>query len=140
LGVTPEVFAYPCGQKYIGRGSKTKSYVPLVSKMFVSGRGWLDEAPNNPRYCNFAQLTGVEMDGKNFEQILLLIEGAKKSGKWLVLAGHEMGEEGQQTTRLTMLKKLAEYVQNPANAVWIAPVGTVAKYIKKQDTSITRRD
>ena len=140
LGVTPEVFAYPCGQKYIGRGAKTKSYVPLISKMFVSGRGWLDEAPNNPRYCNFAQLTGVEMDGKNFEQILLLIEGAKKSGKWLVLAGHEMGEEGQQTTRLSMLKKLAEYVQNPANAVWIAPVGTVAKYIKKQDTSITRRD
>ena len=140
LGVTPEVFAYPCGQKYIGRGAKTKSYVPLISKMFVSGRGWLDEAANNPRYCNFAQLTGVEMDGKNFEQILLLIEGAKKSGKWLVLAGHEMGEEGQQTTRLSMLKQLAEYVQNPANAVWIAPVGTVAKYIKKQDRSITKRD
>ena len=133
LGVTPQVFAYPCGQKYVGRGTKTKSYVPLVSKMFLAGRGWLDEATNNPRYCNFAQLTGIEMDGKNFDQILPLIEGAKKSGKWLVLAGHEMGEEGQQTTRLTMLKQLAEYVNNPANGIWIAPVGVVAKYIQDQN-------
>jgi peptidoglycan-N-acetylglucosamine deacetylase len=133
LGVKPEVFAYPCGQKYVGRDAKTKSYVPLVSKMFLAGRGWLDEAPNNPRYCNFVQLTGVEMDGKNFDQILLLIEAAKKSGKWLLLAGHEMGEEGQQTTRLAMLKQLAEYVNNPANGVWIAPVGTIAKYIQEQN-------
>lgn len=131
LGVTPEVFAYPCGQKYVGRGTKTRSYVPLVSKMFLAGRGWLDEAPNHPRYCNFAQLTGVEMDGKNFDQIVPLIEEAKKSGKWLLLAGHEIGEEGQQTTRLAMLKQLAEYVNNPANGVWIAPVGTVAKYIQQ---------
>lgn len=131
LGVKPEVFAYPCGQKFVGRGAKTKSYVPLVSKMFLTGRGWMDEAANNPRYCNFAQLTGVEMDGKNFDQILPLIEDAKKNGKWLLLAGHEMGEGGQQTTRLAMLKQLAEYVNNPANGIWIAPVGTVAKYIQQ---------
>ena len=70
------------------------------------------------------------MDGKDFDQILPLIENAKKSGAWLVLAGHEMGASGNQTTRLSMLKKLIEYAQNPANGIWIAPVGTVAKYIK----------
>ena len=104
---------------------------PSYQKCFLTGRGWMDEAANNPRYCNFAQLTGVEMDGKNFDQILPLIEDAKKNGKWLLLAGHEMGEGGQQTTRLAMLKQLAEYVNNPANGIWIAPVGTVAKYIQQ---------
>jgi peptidoglycan/xylan/chitin deacetylase (PgdA/CDA1 family) len=132
LGVESEVFAYPCGQTYIGRGENTKSYVPVVSKLFLSGRGWLDEGPNAPQFCDLAQLTGMEMDGKDFEQILPLIENAKKSGAWLVLAGHEMGESGNQTTRLSMLKKLIEYAQNPANGIWIAPVGTVAKYIKGQ--------
>jgi len=39
LGVEPEVFAYPCGQKFIGRDTNTKSYVPLVAKMFIVGRG-----------------------------------------------------------------------------------------------------
>jgi len=130
LGVKSEVFAYPCGQTYVGSGKNTRSYVPVVSKLFLSGRGWLDEGPNDPQFCDPAQLTGMEMDGKEFEQILPLIENAKKTGAWLVLAGHEMGESGSQTTRLSMLKKLIEYAQNPANGIWIAPVGTVVKYIK----------
>src|SRR6187431_270118 len=62
LGVKPEVFAYPCGQTFIGRGVNTKSYVPIVAELFLCGRGWMDEAPNDPTYCDFAQLTGVEMD------------------------------------------------------------------------------
>ncbi len=91
----------------------------------------MDEAGNDPLYCNFAQLAGIEMDGKDFDQILPLLEEAKKTGQWLVLAGHEMGEPGNQTTRLTMLKKLIEYAQVPSNGIWIQPVGTVAKYIQQ---------
>ncbi|MBD0284515.1 MAG: polysaccharide deacetylase family protein [Flavisolibacter sp.] len=132
LDVTPQQFAYPCGQTFIGRGRNTKSYVPLVAKLFVTGRGWLSEGPNDPVFCDFAQLTGMEMDGKDFEQILPLLQQAKASGQWLVLAGHEMGDSGTQTTRLTMLKRLIEYAQDPANGIWIAPVGTVAKYIQEQ--------
>jgi peptidoglycan/xylan/chitin deacetylase (PgdA/CDA1 family) len=132
LDIKSEVFAYPCGQTYVGSGKNTRSYVPVVSKLFLSGRGWLDEGPNDPQFCDPAQLTGMEMDGKEFEQILPLIENAKKTGAWLVLAGHEMGSSGSQTTRLSMLKKLIEYAQNPANGIWIAPVGTVVKYIKAQ--------
>ncbi len=132
LGVTPRVFAYPCGQTFVGRGLRTQSYVPLVAELFLSGRGWLGEGPNDPAFCDPAQLTGMEMDGKDFEQILPLLEKARETGQWLVLAGHEMGEGGSQTTRLAMLKKLLEYAQNPANQLWIAPVGTVAAYIGQQ--------
>jgi hypothetical protein len=49
-----------------------------------------------------------------------------------VLAGHEMGDSGRQTTRLAMLKQLLEYAQDPANEIWIAPVGTVARYVAGQ--------
>jgi hypothetical protein len=131
LHVKAEVFAYPCGQKFVGRGSETKSYVPLVANMFISGRGWMDEAANDPNYCNFAQLMGIESDGKDFDQILPLLEEAKKNGHWLLLGGHEIGDSGVQTTRVEMLKKLIEYAQDPANGIWIEPVGTVAKYILK---------
>lgn len=132
LGVKPSVFAYPCGQKFVSRGLTTKSYVPLIAELFVTGRGWLDEGPNDPLFCDFAQLTGMEMDGKTFEEILPLIESAAQNHQWIVLAGHEMGESGSQTTRLSMLKKLVEYAQDPAHGIWIAPVGTVAKYIQQQ--------
>ena len=130
LGVKPEVFAYPCGQKFVGRESNTKSYVPLVAELFIVGRGWRDEAMNDPGFCDLAQVSGIEMDGKNFDEILPLIEEAKRTGQWLVLAGHEMAGSGVQTTRLAMLKQLIEYVQDPANGIWIAPAGTVAKYIR----------
>lgn len=130
LGVRPQVFAYPCGQTFVGRGLNTKSYIPLVAELFTLGRGWLDEGPNDPLFCDFAQLTGMEMDGKNFEDVLPLLESAKKNNFWIILAGHEMGESGAQTTRLSMLKKLMEYARDPANGVWIAPVGTVANYVQ----------
>lgn len=132
LGVTCNVFAYPCGQTFVGRGKETKSYVPLIADLFTTGRGWLDEGPNDPSFCDFAQLTGIESDGKTFEQILPMIEAAKKNNQWLVLAGHEMNEAGNQTTRLSMLKELLEYAKDPAHGIWIAPVGTVSKYVQEQ--------
>ncbi len=132
LGATPETFAYPCGQTFVGRGVETSSYVPLVAELFTAGRGWLDEAPNDPAFCDMAQVMGMEMDGKDFEQIKPLLERAREAGQWVVLAGHEIGSPGNQTTRITMLEQLIEYAQDPANQVWIAPVGTVAAYILEQ--------
>ncbi len=129
LGVKPIVFAYPCGQKFVGRGINTKSYVPLVAEMFITGRGFLEEIPNDPTYTDFAQITGIEMDGKDFEQILPLLLEARKNGQWVVLAGHEIAEGGLQTTRKTMLRKLIAYTQDAANKLWLAPVGTIATYI-----------
>ena len=97
--------------------------------MFITGRGYMEESANDPAFTDFAQITGIEMDGKDFEQILPLLVEARKNGQWVVLAGHEMDESGAQTTRLTMLRKLIAYGQDPANKLWIAPVGTIATYI-----------
>jgi peptidoglycan-N-acetylglucosamine deacetylase len=132
LDVKPRVFAYPCGQKFVAWGINTKSYVPLIAEMFLTGRGYMEETANDPLFTDFAQLTGIDMDGKDFEQILPIIETARKNGQWIILAGHEMGEYGSQTTRLSMLRKLIAYARDPANKLWIAPVGTIASYIEKQ--------
>ena len=129
LGVTPTTFAYPCGQTFVGRGLETASYVPLVAELFTAGRGWLDESANDPAFCDLAQLMGQEMDGKDFDQIKLMLENARATGRWVVLAGHEVGSSGPQTTRIEMLKKLIAYAQDPAQQIWLAPVGTIAAYV-----------
>jgi hypothetical protein len=72
------------------------------------------------------------MDGREFEQIMPILEKAKETGQWVVLAGHEIGQDGSQTTRVTMLEKLMRYANDPANKLWIAPVGTIAKYIRER--------
>lgn len=130
LGVQPVSFAFPCGQTYVGRGVGTKSYIPIVASMFESGRGWLDEGPNDPTFCDLSHLTGMELDGKSFDQIKTLIETAKSTGKWLVLAGHEMDESGNQTSRLPTIEAICQYASDPANGIWIDNVHNIASYIK----------
>jgi peptidoglycan/xylan/chitin deacetylase (PgdA/CDA1 family) len=129
LGVTPVSYAYTCGQKFVGRGTNTKSYVPLVAEMFSSGRGFLDEASNAPGYLDLAQLTGIESDGKDFEEIKPILDRAQETGDWVVLAGHEIADDGSQTTRIAMLEKLIAYAQDPKNGIWLGTVGEISEYV-----------
>ncbi len=135
LGVLPVSFGYPCGQTFTGRGINTRSYVPLVASMFSSGRGWMNEAPNDPVFCDLSQLNASELDGKSFEQVLKLIETARAGGHWLVLAGHEMNVEGYQTSRLATIEAICKYASDPANGIWIDNVRDVAAYVNRERLS-----
>ena len=131
LGVVPVSYAYTCGNTFVGRGLRTSSYVPLIAELFQSGRGWLNEAPNDPHFVDLAQLQGIEMDSKDFEtDIKPLLEKAKELGSWVVLAGHEIGEPDFQTTEVTMLRELFEYLSEQED-YWLAPVGDVASHIQQ---------
>ncbi|MHC4509782.1 MAG: polysaccharide deacetylase family protein [Planctomycetota bacterium] len=132
LGVTPVSFAYPCGQKFVGRGRTLKSYVPLVAAEFQTGRGWMDEWANDPAFCDMAQLMAMELDGKDFEQVKQTIERTLANGGWLIFCGHDIGEGGRQTTRSSTLRALCEYAQDPANGLWLDSVETVARHILRQ--------
>ncbi len=132
LGIHPLSFAFPCGQTFVGKGVQTKSYIPLVASLFESGRSWLDEGPNDPAYCDMSQLTGMELDGKSIEQIISLIESAKATGQWLVLAGHEMNTEGRQTSILSTIEAICQYASDPSNGVWIDNVHNIASYIREK--------
>lgn len=132
LGVSPVSYAFPCGQTFIGRGINARSYIPMVASMFETGRGWFNEGPNDPAACDMSQLTGMELDGKSFEQIKSLIESAKNSGQWLILVGHEMGDGGDQTSLLPTIEAVCKYATDPANGIWIDNVHSIASYIKKK--------
>ena len=131
VGVTPRTFAYPCGQTFVGRGRATQSYVPLVADLFLAGRGWLDEASNDPAFVDLAQVMGREMDGMDFADIRPLLDEARARGSWLVLAGHDIGESGRQTTRIPMLDALLAYAKDPANGIWLATVGEAAEVVAR---------
>jgi beta-glucosidase len=132
LDYTPVSFAYPCGQTYIGSGLQTKSYVPLISSRFQTGRTWMDEAPNDPVFCDLSQLTGMELDGKTFNQVKKIIDDARENGSWLILAGHEMDDEGRQTSLLNTIDSICLYALDPANGIWIDHVQNIANYIRAE--------
>jgi peptidoglycan/xylan/chitin deacetylase (PgdA/CDA1 family) len=133
-GVTPVTFAYPCGQKFVGRGAGVASYVPLVAELFLAGRGWLDEAPNDPAFVDRAQVFGYPMDDLEFSELKPVIEDAIARGQWLVLAGHDIGAgHGRQVTRVSMLRELTAYLRDSSRGVWLDTVARVADHIRRAD-------
>jgi peptidoglycan/xylan/chitin deacetylase (PgdA/CDA1 family) len=132
LGVRPTTFAYPCGQTFVGRGTQTQSYVPLVAQRFTAGRLWLGESPNDPAFVDLAQTAAVPLDDRELDDLRAALDDAVERGQWLVLAGHDIGvTHGSQVTRVTLLRTLAEYLHAPERNIWVAPVGAVAEWIRK---------
>jgi peptidoglycan/xylan/chitin deacetylase (PgdA/CDA1 family) len=130
LGVTPKDFAYPCGLKFVGRGQKTKSYVPLVAKRFLSGRGYLDEAPNDPSFVDLAQAMGTPFDDLDFSQMKKLVDDAAISGSWVIFVGHEIGSRAYQTTDVQALEQLCDYLKDPTNGIWLGTVEQIGSYVR----------
>lgn len=132
LGVRPVSFAYPCGQKFVGRGEHLQSYVPLVAKHYLTGRGWRDEYFNAPDRCDLAQLAGIEFDGADFDQVRPQIEQAAATGTWLVLAGHDIGSDPRpQTVLFSTLEAICEYCRDPANGIWLDTVGAIGAHVRR---------
>ena len=72
------------------------------------------------------------MDDRDFAEIRPWLDEARTRGAWLVLAGHDIGAGGRQTTRMAMLDELLAYAKDPSSGIWLAPVGDVAAEIVKR--------
>jgi peptidoglycan-N-acetylglucosamine deacetylase len=132
LGVKPKTFAYPCGQKFVGRGLDVRSYVPLVAEHFIAGRGYLDESPNDPAFCDLAQAMGTPFDDMDLQHMKDIVGEAAGKGRWVIFVGHEIGARGYQVTDATALGALCDYLKDPTNGIWLGTVEEVARYVRKQ--------
>jgi len=132
LGVKPRTFAYPCGLKFVGRGLDVRSYVPLVAERFLLGRGYLDESPNDPEFCDLSQAMGTPFDDLDFEPMKKLVDQAAKDGRWVIFVGHEIGKRGVQVTDTAALAALCDYLNDPANGIWLGTVAEIADYVRQQ--------
>jgi peptidoglycan/xylan/chitin deacetylase (PgdA/CDA1 family) len=136
LGVRPKTFAYPCGQKFVGRGLDERSYVPLVAARFLVGRGYRDESGNNPAFTDLAQAMGTPFDEMEFAPMKKIVETAAANGTWVIFVGHEIGESKYQTTDTKALAALCEYLKDPAQGIWLGTVEEIAAYIQSQRAPI----
>ena len=130
IGIKPTSFAYPCGQKFIGRGQRARSYIPLVAELFQVGRGWDDEAANVPALVDLAQVLAVKLDGASPAEAVGRIERAVQRGGWLVFASHQVGESGGPlTTSEATLAAVCSYATDPANGIWVDTIQAIGRFV-----------
>lgn len=129
LGVRPRTFAYPCGQKFVGRGLDVESYVPLVAERFIVGRSYLSESSNDPRIVDLAQAMGSSFDDLDFAQMKQIVDEAIQQGRWVIFVGHEIGQGGFQVTDTHALEQLCRYLKDPTNGIWLGTVEEIGLYV-----------
>jgi peptidoglycan/xylan/chitin deacetylase (PgdA/CDA1 family) len=139
FGRAPTVFAYPCGEKHVGRGPATQSYVPLIATRFAAGRGFaFDARANAADSVDLHQIASISIDDRSFEDLRPALDQALLEGGWLVLTGHDLGAEGRQSVRSEVLEQVLRYLTAPASRVWIAPLGDVAKHVAARQAAGNR--
>ena len=132
LGVTPTSFAYPCGQQFVGRGKGVQSYVPLVAERFTVGRTFLDESANDPAFCDFAQVFGVDFDRMSIDELKTWLDPTIEQGHWLVLAGHDVSDEpARQAILAETLAWLCARARED-DTLWLDTVANVGAYVAQQ--------
>lgn len=131
LGEKPRTFAYPCGQTFIGRGEATQSYVPLAAKRFLAARGYNGESANDPAVCDLAQLIGVPADVQQFAPLEVWLEKALRDGHWLILAAHDVSDEGGQALSLRVLEEVCRFARHHPE-LWVDTVANIATHIQSQ--------
>jgi hypothetical protein len=82
----------------------------------------------------------VSSDDKTFEELKPIVDQAVTDGRWLVLAGHDIGiTRGPQVTRVETLRALATYLKDPSRGIWVDTIAHVAARLKPALPS-SRRD
>lgn len=132
VGVAPRVFAYPCGQTFVGRGVDTQSYVPVVARRFLAARTFNDGWTNAPLWCDLAQIAAIDSDARRFDDLRVWLDEALAEESWLVLAGHEIGDSGRQTTRPATIEAVVRWCRS--EGVRIATVGAVGETVATMQT------
>jgi peptidoglycan/xylan/chitin deacetylase (PgdA/CDA1 family) len=130
MGQRPISYAYCCGQKFVGRGEQTRSYVPVVARHFRVGRGFRDECPCDPAFTDLAQVSGRDFDGSTCERMLGWVDNARRHGHWLALAGHDIGQPLGQSVGSRELDEFLRTLRAMPD-VWIDTIGTVGSHIHR---------
>ena len=133
LGVTPTTFAYPCGGTFLGRGECAASYIPLVAKRFLAGRGYWEPYPNAPGLCDLAHLLGCSLDALPFATVEKLVERTIAEGGWLILVGHDIRANDWQGVDPEVLARVCAYLTGNG-AVWVDTIASVAQYVRDART------
>jgi peptidoglycan-N-acetylglucosamine deacetylase len=128
-------FAYPCGEKQVGRGVNKQSYVPAVAKHYIAGRGVGDGVSiNDPAQVDLADIWAPMPVDETGERLVSITQRALDQGKWAVLAFHGIGDKHLSNTVETF-QYLLDWLGERREEVWVDSLIHVARWVHDHQTS-----
>ena len=121
-------FCYPCYHAHVGEGKDRRSYVPVVARHHVAGRGKGDFA-NHPLTTDLHHLYSFPVERQARTEMIGLVEEAFGQGKWAVLTFHGISE-GHLSVTESDFSGLCDYLRENRGRIWTAPVVNVARAIR----------
>ncbi len=122
-------FAYPCYQSFVGQGAGRQSYVPVVARHCIAGRG-PGELPiaNCPFRCDLAYVWAWPCERKTAAELIGLAEQAVAQGRWGIYVFHGVND-GHLPIAEVDLAGLCAFLHRQRDRIWTAPVAAVARWI-----------
>jgi len=123
-------YAYPCYLTDVGRGVHRQSYVPVVARHFLAGRG-RGEYPfgNHPFGVDLACVWAQNVERMSGQEMIGIVESQVANGRWGVLAFHEIDGFRLSVSGEDFLC-LLDYLVRNRDRIWAAPLGQVAQKIR----------
>jgi hypothetical protein len=120
-------FCCPCFQCFVGEGETRQSYVPVIAKHFIAGRG-LGEIPNHPATCDLHYVWSYMIRGNTEMELIGMAEKAGLMGRWTILTFHGISAGHLPVAECDFLELCRHLVR--AQHLWVAPVREVAAAIR----------
>ena len=121
-------FCYPCYHAHVGEGPDRRSYVPVVARHHIAGRGKGDFA-NHPLTTDLHHLYSCPVERRACSEMIGLVEEAASQGRWAVLTFHGI-TDGHLAVTETDFSGLCAWLGGHRDRIWTAPVVAVAKAIR----------
>jgi len=122
-------FAYPCYCLFVGIGENRQSFVPIIAKNFLVGRGEAEYGfGNHPEFIDMACVGGIRVERMSGFEMIGLVEELTWQGMWVILAFHDINGDRLSVQSEDYLM-LLNYLKRKEKTIWTAPVREVAQKI-----------
>jgi len=122
-------FAYPCGEKQVGRGVNKQSYVPAVARHHIAGRAVGDGISiNDPAQVDLADIWAPMPVDETGQRLVEITQRALDQRKWAVLAFHGIGDE-HLSNSVETFAYLLDWLDERRESVWVDSLIHVARHI-----------
>ena len=121
-------FCYPCYHEHVGEGPTRQSYVPVIARHFIAGRGLGEFPGNHPATCDLHYLWSWPVEMVSTDRLRQQIVEPRLPGAWIIITMHGIGSLRRHHTEAD-LRRLCSFLQERRQRLWIAPVATVAQRV-----------